>query len=348
MLLSRSKEVPLLAVGLILLVSGIASHHFFGIRQDKAPIAIEPALFDFGKARQGQTLSHTFRLRNKGKEPIAITKSDSSCSCTSGAKLEGTTIRPGEAVDLPVTLKTGAGDGSEAGRVTYYYRSATHEDAPMHYAIAQVAVEVIPDYRIRPTLLDFGTIDNLEPIVRTILLRPEALADVSIIRASSASGTLTARLLPPAAGEHDLPIEVTFSGRSLWKSGPIEETLTVETNSAGNPLTEVLARARFVAPIEVEPESIVIASGVIGTVDREIRVKSARPVRIAGLGASDGAIRLAAAGPSEGSNLRVRATVLDDDHRAINAKITIDLVPGMRTAGAEVRTVTIPIHRLAR
>lgn len=198
MLLYRSKEVSLLAVGLILLVSGIASHHFFGIRQDKAPTAIEPALFDFGKAGQGQTLSHTFRLRNKGKEPIAITKSDSSCSCTSGAKLEGTTIRPGEAVDLPVTLKTGAGDGSESGRVT-----------------------------------------------------------------------------------------------------------------------------------------------------REIRVKSARPVRIAGLRASDGAIRLAAVGPSEGSNLRVRATVLDDDHRAINAKITIDLVPGMRTAGAEVRTVTIPIHRLA-
>ncbi len=293
-------------------------------------------------------MSHTFRLRNDGREAITIITSDSSCTCTTSAKLKNTSIEPGQSVALPVTLKSGSGDGPEAGRFTYYYRSKSRTDAPVHYAVGQVTTDVIPDYRVAPTLIDFGTVDHLDPVVRTIWLRPEALADVSIISAASASETLTAKSSRPAIGEHDIPVEVTFSGRSLWKSGPIEASVMLETSSPGNPTTQILARAQFIAPVEVHPDSIVIGSGVAGTVDREIEIKSSRTARIANLRSSDIAVRLASIGPSEGRTLRVRATFLgDDNHRAINALLSIDLASSPATSTTDVRTITIPAHRLA-
>jgi len=344
-----SKETWVLALGLAVLAGGLGSRRFLRASDGVKDVSVAPATFDFGKVRQGETLEHAFRLANGGDVAIVIDKVESSCSCTTAKDLKGRAIAPRAAIDLPISLKTGTGDGPEMGRITIYYRSAAREDAPVHFATARVAADVDPDYRVRPTLIDFGTVDGPAPVSRTIRLRPEALADVAIVRLSGTSEVLTARRLEAAAGEHDIPIEVTFSGRSLWKSGPVEAMASIETTSPRAPITEVLARARYVAPAEVEPTSIVVDGGATGTVEREIRIDATRPVRIKALRSSDPAVRLAPVGPDEGRALRIKVTISGDDpRRAINAKAAIDLALTLGAAATESRTVSIPIHRLAK
>ncbi len=343
-----SKETCVLVLGLAALAGGLGSRRYFHVSDGVKNVTVSPPDFDFGKVRQGQTLEHGFRLSNGGDVAIVISKAESSCGCTTVKDLVGRTIAPGNGVDVPVSLHTGPGDGFESGRITLYYRSAVGVDAPVHFALARVAAEVVPDYRVRPTLIDFGTVNNLDAVSRTIRLRPEALADVKIVQLFCTQEAFSARRIDAPVGDRDLYVEVTFSGRSLWKSGPIEATASIETTSPGCPITQVLARVRYVAPIEVEPTSIVVGSDTMGTVEREIRIDAARPVRIVALGSTDPAIRLAAIGPPEGRTLRLRTTIAGESPRhAINAEVSIDLAPTTGTDATEARTVKLPIHRLA-
>jgi len=344
-----SKETWVLVLGLSALVGGLGSRRLFHNDDGVKNVWITPASFDFGKVRQGKTLEHTFRLSNGGAIPIVITKAESSCSCTTTEDPTGRTIAPGSGIDVPVSIKSGVGDGPESGLITLYYRLASLATAPVHFASIRVTADVDPDYRVRPTLIDFGTVDGPGPVSRTIRLRPEALADMAIVRLSSTNDVLSARRLESPPDDHDLLVEVTFSGRSLWKSGPVEAMASIETTSVGCPITQVLARVRYVAPVEVEPSSIVIGARSPGSIEREIRIDAAWPVRIKALRSSDPAVRITPNGPSEGRTLRIKATISGDEpRRAINAEAAIDLASSPGMVATKSRTVTIPIHRLAR
>ncbi len=77
-----SKETCALVLGLAVLVGGLGSKRYFHTQDGVRGVAVAPAGFDFGQVRQGMTLAHTFRLENGGDVPIILTKTESSCSCT--------------------------------------------------------------------------------------------------------------------------------------------------------------------------------------------------------------------------------------------------------------------------
>ena len=343
-----TKEVWILVIGLSVLIGGVGSQRYYHVHDPVHDVTVNSPNHDFGKVRQGQTLTHTFHLKNGGEVPIRFTKVESSCGCTSTEDRTDRIVDAGLACDLPVSIKTGPGDGPEFGRISVHHRSATDPAASVRIVEVQVKTDVIPDYRVRPTLIDFGTVDHLEPVTRTVRLRPEAMTDVAIVKAIGLHPALSARQVPSPPGERDLLVDVTFSGRALWKSGPIEALASIETNSVGRPIREILTRTRFVAPVEVEPASIVVRSEPIGPVEREIRIDGAWPVRIVALRSPDPAISLIEVGPRQGRTHLIKVTIAGDDpRRAINSEIAIDLALKSETAANEARTVTIPIHRLA-
>jgi len=348
--LPKSSELVVLVAGLVTLAGALGMRRILLPPHPAGPIyrvVIEPFAFDFKEVRQGQKLAHTFRLKNEGDVPVAIVKTQVSCSCTTIEGIDGRVIAAHQAVDVPVTLRTGSDDGPQTGSITLYHRRADQADAPVHYTEARVAARVTPDYRVRPTLLDFGTVDHLQPVTRTILLRPEAFAGVRVTSISSTSPAFSARELPAATGERDHPIAVTFSGRTLWQSGPLSAILHVDTNSPGAPITQVLARARFAAPVVVEPASIVVGPNVVGRVERSIRVVASRPVRITGLHCSDARVVANSSGLTDGRNIAVNLMIANATSGAIDTEVRVDLGPGPGAVASEARTVIIPVHRLA-
>ncbi len=73
-------------------------------------LAVEPAGFDFGRLREGVTVSKTFVLRNVGSATLNIEKVSKDCGCT---VVEGWKERlaPGETTEMKVALRVGQSRG---------------------------------------------------------------------------------------------------------------------------------------------------------------------------------------------------------------------------------------------
>jgi uncharacterized cupredoxin-like copper-binding protein len=61
--------------------------------------------FNFGKVKEGTTVSHTFELVNKGSDVLEIKDVRTSCGCTA-ALVSSSTLKPGEKGTLKVDLDT--------------------------------------------------------------------------------------------------------------------------------------------------------------------------------------------------------------------------------------------------
>src|SRR5262245_37574271 len=80
-------------------------------RPVKGPhIAIEPDIYDFGKAVQHKTLTTELSIRNTGNEDLVIETVTTSCGCTAAVAGEKT-IKPGASTPLRVDLETRAAVG---------------------------------------------------------------------------------------------------------------------------------------------------------------------------------------------------------------------------------------------
>jgi len=74
-------------------------------RKAKAPpkMVVEEATFDFGTMQEGQPLSHTFVIENRGGEDLKIEDVDPDCACT--VPDYDDTIRPGGKGKVTLTIK---------------------------------------------------------------------------------------------------------------------------------------------------------------------------------------------------------------------------------------------------
>lgn len=72
-----------------------------------------PDFFDFGEIQYGETVKHTFIIKNSGEEVLEINRLSTSCACTS-AEIGKKILNPGEEIDLFVTYNTGLMTGAHA------------------------------------------------------------------------------------------------------------------------------------------------------------------------------------------------------------------------------------------
>ncbi len=74
-------------------------------------------VFDFGDVPDGESVSHTYRFTNTGKEPLVISNARGSCGCTV-PKWPRTPIPPGEGGEIVVEFNTKGKPGRQSKKVT--------------------------------------------------------------------------------------------------------------------------------------------------------------------------------------------------------------------------------------
>lgn len=85
-----------------------------------APLSFDSTEWDFGKVDpDAGTLFHTFRITNDSDTDFRIAGLSCSCSCVN-AYIGRTEIRPGETIDLKVSVKPGGYSGRVEHTVTLY------------------------------------------------------------------------------------------------------------------------------------------------------------------------------------------------------------------------------------
>ena len=83
-----------------------------------AKISFSETSFDFGKVKEGDTISHRIKIKNTGSEPLFIYKAVGSCDCTR-ARFPTTAIAPGEEVDTYIEFKTKGRKGKQIRKVVF-------------------------------------------------------------------------------------------------------------------------------------------------------------------------------------------------------------------------------------
>ncbi len=85
-----------------------------------AEMSFDTEVYDFGKSKQGDILTHTFKLTNTGTDTLYINKIKTECGCTD-AKIIKTILLPGESTTITLTLKTAEiNKGITAKKVVIY------------------------------------------------------------------------------------------------------------------------------------------------------------------------------------------------------------------------------------
>ena len=121
---------------------------------------------DFGRARQGDLLMHTFKLQSAGTEPVIISQASPTCGCTlgevkvlpQGAEIPelytfGNPIVPGSEIQISATLDTKSKKNKTNVRINVY-----SNDGKAGVTMLSLAANVEPFLVASPPFLQFGQI----------------------------------------------------------------------------------------------------------------------------------------------------------------------------------------------
>ncbi|MBA3312560.1 MAG: DUF1573 domain-containing protein [Planctomycetota bacterium] len=312
-------------------------------------------MHDFGEQRQGEELAHTFSLVNQGDAPVKIDGLTTSCHCVVAGddELGPMTIAAGARFPLPVRFTTGTAQVTASGRVTVSYHEARDGSAaPGQRGSLTLGVraDIIPDYRVSPSEVNFGVIDGLavQRVSRTFRVVPEAATDVEISEATSSSSFLTAEILPKRPNDSDVEIKVDLDLSRFTQSKSLSGSIILSSDSERVPKSSVPVLAKYKAPAEARPAMIVVGSDEVGEVSREIKVTTSRPARIRDVRstAADDGVRTERDDRQSASEHRLKVFIAPRRETALDGDLEIELEFLADGGESVVRTLRVPVHRL--
>lgn len=331
-----------------------------GCKKSAAPpigVVVDNSMHDFGECHQGEELSHTFIVTNQMDVPVKVLKAISSCSCIvagEGGVLPDTSIAPHGTLQIPVRFNTDARQEVASGRVVVYYRLETEsaDSSPRQFFDLRLRADVIPDYLITPRELDFGEIDGLstQHVTRTLQVTPKDAKGTVIEKVSTTSDFITARVLPRSDNNESYEIEVSLDVSGFPESRSLNGSLVISTDSKRLPKAVVRVRAKYLAPVTIEPTMVVIESNQEGEVIRDLRVSSSRPSMIRAVSSRNKAIRAEFDGRQKSRDHRLRLLVAPCRQKALDdeLKIELELLPDADGGNKLIRTFTVFVYRFLK
>jgi hypothetical protein len=246
------------------------------------PVSIEPAVFDFGQLLQRQVVSYAFLLTNSSTRPMRILAHRTTCSCTVvGTGYEGQELAAHSSLQLPITFESGARDGPFSSSVTVLLQQGERK----HVAQAQLRGEIIPDFRITPGILDFGTMRPLDHLVRTVSVSAGALTEMSIEQGKPLPPGFVVtidRSGTPRGHPYLATLSISFTAPATGTSQLVDQNLEFATSSRRVPILRIPTRAIVMPDIEIVPPVVVLSSPGIAAKSR-FTVRSSRESRIANI-----------------------------------------------------------------
>lgn len=145
---------------------------------------------DFGRARQGDQLTHVFRMKSAGTEPLIITQASPTCGCTLGeikvreeAGTEailykfGEPIAAGSDIELEATLDTGSKRNDTQVRIQVYSNDGTAATTTL-----TLKASIQPFIVATPPYLQLGNIRQGEEKTARITFRTSGGERVALTR----------------------------------------------------------------------------------------------------------------------------------------------------------------------
>ncbi|NUM55125.1 MAG: DUF1573 domain-containing protein [Candidatus Hydrogenedentes bacterium] len=209
--------------------------------------------FDFGTARQGVTIEHTFQLTNPGTAPVKVGRVQTTCGCTAAKVEKNTVIEPGKSLELPVKLNLRGKKGAiESKVIVNYADGATPDELVLKGAAAE---EYTPSVDFTP----FKRGEQPEQIVTLATYPGQQPLAVSHIKFDTQKFDITSR-----PGAKDGTVDVVIKPRPDAPFGSVADQIVVTTNDADAPDKFILVRAHVTKPLEAVVRQVVLRPGADG------------------------------------------------------------------------------------
>lgn len=211
----------------IVLIGASALCAYFAIPQPSQTVEVAEAALDLGELRQGQTVSGSFELINRFRQPIDIIGTQESCGCSTVA-LDVMHLEPNQRAILKAQWKTGTSRGAREIFIRVFYKLAvdgTRFDLPL-----TMRGDIAPDIDHDPK----EVVCSAEmPSTQKVKFRPGALKTGTVESPYASHRAVTVK----SVGDQE--VEVTFDP-AQWKNAQgLTPYFAVKTNSPNEPILRI-------------------------------------------------------------------------------------------------------------
>jgi hypothetical protein len=300
-------------------------------------IKFDTPVYDFGRVRAGQDVTHDFWFTNSGTGPLELLRVRPSCGCTQ-AGAHDKIVQAGQTGKIPIKMST----GHAAGPVNKTVMVSTNVTGEGSTVTLQIKGEVWQPLQTTPTSASFGrlTAESMKSTTLerklTVVNNTESKAVLTDIKSSSPSFKATAKELEPGK-----KFEVTVTAVPPLAPGVVSGTIDLSTGVSDMPKLQIPVSAYVTADVEVTPNQLTLAP-TPWAMQRQffVRNNSSKSLKITDLKAS---------------NETLKVSILETQPVGMAYRISLD-IPGdyqippagdtitFKTDNTTMPTVTIPVR----
>ena len=227
-------------------ISGISSP-----AQARTPPVIsspEPE-FDFGEARSGRIITHTFVLENKGGGILEIGTVRTSCGCTA-SDVASREIVAGESTTLTVELDLKGRTGPQTQRITVHSNDRTQPQ----YTLT-LKGNAVASVDISPRTLNFQQINPASPPTGKITIRGTTDEALEILSVDNTMDRTELRLETVEAGRE---YHLFITPKDVEGQGNFNDIVEIKTDDKDVPLTRCIVMWQILPKVSVAPRMLTL------------------------------------------------------------------------------------------
>lgn len=229
----------------------------FSVHAEEPNIEFEETVYDFGKVRSEEIVTHTYILRNTGAKSLTISKVNACCGVRASlvpkaGRWPPEVIPPGEEGEVRVTYYRTSGEGSRSKTIRI------HSDDPDEPIVELKLKGVIqpPPVSVNPGEVWFGDVAQGEEVSKELRVLGTEAGELKSVSVESSTPYLATHVSEITEGkESGFIVNVVLSPEA--PAGQLRERLEVKTHIEGYRSIEVPVYAQITG----EPTATRLAGG---------------------------------------------------------------------------------------
>ncbi len=209
--------------------------------------------FDFGNARQGAVLHHTFQVANNGKGPVTVGRVQTTCGCTVATVKKDTVVEPGKSLDVPVDLNLrGKHNPVESKVIVNYAGDVIPDELVLKGSVSAEYPDVV-------TLPKVKRGEQPEQVVTLSTYPGQPPLAVQDIAFDPAKFEVTSK-----PGAKVGTVDVVFKPALGAPYGSVTDQVVIKTNDAEAPEKPIAVRTHVLKPLEATQPWLMLRPGKEG------------------------------------------------------------------------------------
>jgi len=239
-------------------------------------IVFSEPVHDFGKAEQGDQVTHLFRFTNQGGQDLRIESVKTSCGCTA-AVISADVIPPGKEGTISATFDTSHFSGEKAKGISVY-----SNDPLQPVSTLTLQGEITVEVAVEPAQLYLGRLRRGEETSRTVEVFYDASKPITITKVENTSSVLSVQAEDlEKGGQKGKKLLVTLKKDAPL--GRLNDQITVTTTSQRRPSVVIPVFGSIEGDVLVMPPQVsfgVVRQGEGKTQEVSIKSRAAQPVHV--------------------------------------------------------------------